>query len=39
MCWLSTDMGAADPLAVEVLGRLLGRGDPRYLAFQASAGG
>lgn len=39
MCWLSTDMGAADPLAVEVLGRLLGRGDPRYLAFRASAGG
>ena len=24
--------------AVEVLGTLLGRGDPRYLAFRASAG-
>jgi hypothetical protein len=39
MRWLSTDMGAADPLAVEVLGRLLGHGDPRYLAFRASASG
>lgn len=34
--WLSTDMGAIDPLAVEALGRLVGRGDPRYLAFRAS---
>ena len=34
--WLSTDMGAADFLAVEALGRLVGRGDPRYLAFRAS---
>ena len=34
--WLSTDMGAVDPLAVEALGRLVGRGDPRYLAFRAS---
>jgi len=35
--WLATDMGAADSLAVEVLGRLVGRSDPRYLAFQARA--
>lgn len=34
--WLSTDMGASDPLAVEALGRLAGRGDPRYLAFRAA---
>ena len=34
--WLSTDMGAVDPLAVEALGRLVGGGDPRYLAFRAS---
>ncbi|UTT70619.1 transcriptional regulator [Arthrobacter sp. DNA4] len=34
--WLSTDMGAVDPLAVDALGRLVGRGDPRYLAFRAS---
>ena len=38
MRWLSTDMGSADAEAVEVLGALLGRGDPRYLAFRASAG-
>jgi hypothetical protein len=37
--WLSTDMGAADFAAVEALGRLVGRGDPRYLAFLASCGG
>lgn len=35
--WLSTDMGAADPPAVEALGRLVGRNDPRYLAFRASS--
>lgn len=35
--WLSTDMGAADPLAVEALGRLVGPGDARYLAFRAAA--
>lgn len=34
--WLSTDMGAADFEAVEALGRLVGRGDARYLAFRAS---
>lgn len=34
--WLSTDMGAVDQLAVEALGRLVGRRDPRYLAFRAS---
>lgn len=34
--WLSTDMGAGDPLAVEALGRLVGRNDPRYLAFRAA---
>ncbi|QDG68702.1 GAF domain-containing protein [Pseudarthrobacter sp. NIBRBAC000502772] len=33
--WLSTDMGAADSQAVEALGRLVGRGDARYLAFRA----
>jgi len=33
--WLATDMGAADSLAVGALGRLVGRGDPRYLAFRA----
>ncbi|KRE78213.1 GAF domain-containing protein [Arthrobacter sp. Soil763] len=38
MRWLSTDMGSADAAAAEVLGALLGRGDPRYLAFRASAG-
>ncbi|MGO4122657.1 GAF domain-containing protein [Arthrobacter sp. YAF16] len=38
MRWLSTDMGSADAEAAEVLGALLGRGDPRYLAFRASAG-
>jgi hypothetical protein len=32
--WLSTDMGAADAEAVEALGRLVGRGDPRYLSFR-----
>jgi len=36
--WLSTDMGSADSLAVEALGRLVGRRDPRYLAFRASTG-
>jgi hypothetical protein len=36
--WLSTDMGSADFEAVEALGRLVGRGDARYLAFRASAG-
>ena len=34
--WMATDMGAADSSAVEALGRLVGRGDPRYLAFRAS---
>jgi hypothetical protein len=33
--WLSTDMGAADFEAVEVLGRLVGRGHARYLSFRA----
>jgi len=33
--WLSTDMGAAEALAVEGLGSLLGRRDARYLAFRA----
>lgn len=37
--WLSTDMGAGDFEAVEALGRLTGRGDPRYLAFRAPVGG
>ena len=36
--WLATDMGSADSLAVDALGRLVGRGDPRYLAFRASTG-
>jgi len=36
--WLATDMGSADPLAVEALGRLVGRRDPRYLAFLAATG-
>ena len=35
--WLSTDMGAADFEAVEALGRLVGRGDARYLSFRSSA--
>jgi hypothetical protein len=34
--WLATDMGAADSLAVEALGRLVGRSDPRYLASRAA---
>lgn len=34
--WLATDMGSADFLAVDVLGRLVGHGDPRYLAFRAA---
>lgn len=34
--WLSTDMGAADAQAVEALGQLAGRGDPRYLASRAA---
>lgn len=34
--WLATDMGAADAEAVEVLGRLAGRADPRYLAARAA---
>jgi hypothetical protein len=33
--WLSTDRGAADSEAVEALGRLVGRGDARYLSFRA----
>jgi hypothetical protein len=33
--WLSTDMGCADFEAVEALGRLVGRGDARYLSFRA----
>lgn len=37
--WLSTDMGAADFDAVEALGRLVGRGDPRFLAFHAAGAG
>jgi hypothetical protein len=36
--WLSTDMGAFDSQAVVALGRLVGRTDPRYLAFRASSG-
>ncbi|MGX5716365.1 GAF domain-containing protein [Arthrobacter sp. MAHUQ-56] len=36
--WLSSDMGAADYLAVEELGKLVGRSDPRYLTFRASMG-
>ncbi|MBT2248393.1 transcriptional regulator [Arthrobacter sp. BHU FT2] len=36
--WLSTDMGAADSLAVDALGGLVGLNDARYLAFRASAG-
>ncbi|MCO4273041.1 GAF domain-containing protein [Pseudarthrobacter sp. HLT3-5] len=34
--WLSTDMGSPDFEAVEALGRLVGRGDARYLSFLAS---
>ncbi|GAB5080612.1 GAF domain-containing protein [Arthrobacter sp. AD-310] len=34
--WLATDMGAADSEAVEVLGRVAGRADPRYLAARAA---
>jgi len=33
MRWLSTDMGARDFEAVEALGQLVGRDDPRYSAF------
>lgn len=36
--WLSTDMGSADFAAVEAVGRLVGHGDARYVAFRASAG-
>ena len=36
--WLETDMGSRDPLAVDALGRLVGRADARYLAFRASLG-
>ncbi|WP_317983564.1 GAF domain-containing protein [Pseudarthrobacter sulfonivorans] len=36
--WLSTDMGSGDVEAVETLGRLVGRGDARYLSFLASCG-
>lgn len=36
--WLSTDMGAGDPRAVEAFGQLVGRSDARYLAFRASSG-
>lgn len=35
--WLSADMGAGDFAAVEALGQMVGRGDPRYLAFRASS--
>nr|WP_312856679.1 GAF domain-containing protein [Arthrobacter mobilis] len=35
--WLATDMGAGDTDAVAALGRVLGTGDPRYLAFRARA--
>lgn len=35
MRWLSTDMGTGDFEAVEILGRLVGRSDARYLALQA----
>ncbi|WP_142057876.1 GAF domain-containing protein [Pseudarthrobacter sp. B4EP4b] len=35
--WLTTDMGAGDAEAVDVLGGLVGRGDARYLAFRASS--
>lgn len=37
--WLSTDMGAADFEAVEVLGQLVGTRDARYVAFHASTAG
>jgi hypothetical protein len=37
--WLSTNMGARDSEAVEAPGRLVGRGDARYLAFRAPVGG
>lgn len=37
--WLSTDMGSADFEAAEALGRLVGPGDARYLAFRAYDGG
>jgi hypothetical protein len=36
--WLSADMGSTDFEAVDALGRLVGRGDARYLSFRASAG-
>ncbi|WP_455833591.1 GAF domain-containing protein [Pseudarthrobacter siccitolerans] len=35
--WLSTDMGAGDPRAVEAFGQLVGHADARYLAFRASS--
>ena len=35
--WLSTDMGSADMLAVEALGKLVGLRDARYLSFSAGA--
>ena len=35
--WLSMDMGCADFVAIEALGRLVDRGDPRYLAFRVSS--
>lgn len=37
--WLSTDMGSGDAEAVESLGQMVGRGDPRYLTFLASTAG
>lgn len=33
--WLSTDMGSAEPEGVKALRRLVGRRDPRHLAFRA----
>lgn len=35
--WLYTDMSGGDFAAVDALRRLLGHGDPRYLAFRASS--
>lgn len=36
--WLSTDMCSVDVAAVEALGLLVGRQDPRYLSFLATGG-
>jgi hypothetical protein len=34
--WLSTDLGSADSAAGWAPGRLVGRGDARYLSFRAA---